>query len=125
MSQVDTAQVTFPVSAALPARTAVELNSSGKLIAAVTTNKIIGFTRRQTFAADEQVAVDLLNKEGTQEAIAAGAIAIGDIVVPDTGNAGQLAMHASSGVGIAKTAATEQGQRFEFIPCPQLTDTTS
>lgn len=113
---VETRTRTFQASAALSKNRLVRL-SAGKLAYATNASTdVLGTLARDTFAADEYVAVDLLNGEGTKLGVASGAIAVGAAVYGDAN--GKLTATASTNkkLGIALSAAAADGDFFEFLP---------
>lgn len=108
---------TFQVAAAIAQFVRVKLNSSGKLTEADANDKAyVGVTTRQTFAADEYVAVRLRTADGTHTAVANAAIAVGELcVLADDGEVGPASAN-SAPYGIALAAASADGDYIEVLP---------
>jgi hypothetical protein len=114
---------TFQVSAALEEHRLVKL-SSGKLAYAGQADgaALLGSTTKETFAADEYVGVDLINRSGTRILTAAGAIAAGAVVyTAANGKVDDVATSATR-VGIALTAAGADGDFLEVLVAPLSAD---
>lgn len=69
----------FTCGEAIPQYTRVKL-SAGKVVKCGATDKMIGITTRNTFAADEDVTVALVSKAGTVKATASAALTAGAYV---------------------------------------------
>lgn len=105
----------FQVSAALPENALVKLSAGKLALCAAADTNCIGSTMRQTFAADDWVSVRPLHDNGTHRMIAAGAVAVGDVV--NQAANGQVQSGAGTVQrGIALTAATAAGDYIDVMP---------
>ena len=121
MSQfVDTPTKTYPVATAIGKYIRVKLNGSGKLAVAGLTDRAIGVTCDETFAADENVTVALMSKQGTMKMTAGAAITEGAVVYGlasgkiDDADGGSAVIH-----GVALEAAAADGDIIEVLPALQ------
>lgn len=107
---------TFQASAALAKYRRVRL-SSGKLAYAGAANTdALGALVQATHAADEDVAVRLLNAQGTHPCVASEAISAGATVYAAAN--GKVAASGTVIVGVALDAATADNDIIEVLPAP-------
>jgi len=110
---------TFQVSAALDEHRLVKL-SSGKLAYAGLADgaAVLGSTTKETFAADEYVAVDLLNRPGTRILTAAGAFAVGAVIYTAANGKVDDVSASATRIGIALTASAADNDFAEILVSP-------
>lgn len=112
--KVESRSRTFQVTAALKANRLVKLLASGKIdYAGAADVNAIGFTQKETFAADAWTAIDLINAEGTQIVEAHSAFAVGDQLYQAA--AGRIDDAGTVKRGIALAAAAAQGDWVEML----------
>jgi hypothetical protein len=117
---IENGKKTFEAGAAVSTKRLVKL-SSGQVIhnTVTSTDDPIGVAEYAVDAADELVAVRLLNDGGTLEVTAAGAIAQdADVYAAADGKVSALSATAGTyrKVGIAIAAATADGDIIEVLP---------
>lgn len=101
---------TFIVSAALPSNVLVVLTTGKLALADADDLNVLGYTTRETFAADEAVAVRLLSAEGTHKLTALDAIAAGAVCY-----AAADGKVAAAGTVVRGTAVTASGADGDYI----------
>jgi len=105
---MDQSAPTFKVNAALKQYVRVKF-SSGKLVAAAKADDSLGPTAKETFAADELVAVNMESTGGTRKYIANNAITQYALVyTADDGEVSSTSTGATK-LGIALDASTADG----------------
>ena len=117
---VDGCIKTFTAGAAFLAHALVKL-SSGKVVksTATATDDPVGIAEYAAEADGDEVAVRLLNTDGTVEMVAAGAVTSGTIVYAAAdGKVQTLPVAAATyrQIGIALEAATADGDIIEVLP---------
>ena len=120
MSYVDCCTRTFTAGAAVSAHALVKL-SSGKVVhnTATATDDPVGIAEYAAAADGDDLAVRLINTDGTVEIVAAGAITSGAVVyAADAGKVQALPAAAATyrQIGIALEAAGADGDIIEILP---------
>jgi hypothetical protein len=106
---------TFTAGAALPLYANVKLASGVLQLAGATDYDAIGTVQREAFASGDLVPVRLHHANGTHLMIASAAIAVNAVV--NQAASGKVQTGAGDAKrGIAKTAATANGDYIEVIP---------
>jgi len=110
----------FQASAALSRYTRVRLDSNGEVaLCAAASEDGIGTLVNDALAADDQVAVRLVTKEGTHVMLASGAVTKGNVVYADA--SGKVtATPGTVKVGVANEAATDDGDVIEVVIVPDV-----
>ena len=118
MSQLtDTNCVTFPAHGAIAQYALVKLLNTGKVDVNGLADRPIGVAMKEAYAADEPIPVKLFNGSGTLKCIAIEALAIAATVYTEAnGKVQDTAAATSNPIGIAKEAATADGDIIEVIP---------
>lgn len=118
MSQMtDTNCVSFPAHEAIPQYSLVTLENTGKVSINGLAELPIGVAMKEAYAADEEIPVKLLNGSGTFKVIAVEGLAIGATLYTEAaGKVQDTAAATSYPIGIAKEAATADGDIIEMIP---------
>lgn len=105
---------TLQVAAAIAQFLLVRLSAGKLAVCGVSDDDCLGSTQKQTFAADEYVAIRPLQDDGTHKLVAAGAIAVGADVYQAAG--GKVAATGTVRVGTAMTVATADGDYIIVMP---------
>ena len=113
-SQVDVAKRTFLATVPIPKHARVEWAAAGAVRLGTAGNASIGTARVDALAGNDELAVSLSNKEGTQKMIANAAIAEG----VDVFNAadGKVAPAGTVRAGTSLSAADADGDIIEVLP---------
>ena len=99
---------TFEADEAIDQHLRVKLDADGKVTKAGAGDSDIGTAARPARAAGDDIGINLVSLEGTDEFVAAVAIAVGDkIYGADNGKVGKTNTNAP--IGIALTAAAADG----------------
>ncbi len=107
---------TFIAGEALEAHRFVKLSAANTVIYSDATHKPIGVTRNKV-ANGEQVAVDLINLQGTVKATASAAITVNAAVYgTNDGKIDDADPGSGVLVGVALEAATDDGDIIEVLP---------
>lgn len=114
---VDTKTRTFQASAAIDQWILVKLSAAETVAAAGLAEQPIGVTTRETFAANDDVAVALLSGQGTIKCTAANAITVGAVVYGRAdGKVDDVSTSSAVQIGVALEAATASGDIIEVLP---------
>lgn len=114
-SIIDGRARTFQAGAAIAQHLRVKLSAGKLAVAGAADADGIGTVAKEAFAADEHVAVNLKNAQGTVLMVASGAITAGVEVFAAAG--GKIAAAGTVSVGRALTAATADNDYVEVL-CP-------
>lgn len=113
-SKIESRSRTFQVSAALKDRRIVKMTTGKLAYAGATDAGAIGVTTKETFAADDYTAIDLLNSEGTVIGTASGAITKGNDIYQDA--SGKVSATGTIKAGVAMQTVTADNDYIEYLP---------
>lgn len=106
---------TFRTTAAIGQHLRVKVGSDGRITAAGANESDIGTTARETFAANEEVAVNLASLEGTDKFVASVEVAIGAKVYGAASGKVGTSATSTQPVGIALSYAAADGDVIEVL----------